>query len=77
VKYAEDGYVIKPGDFIESKDFMGVRRYAVHRVTKTFALVRWNEKAEGKFPRVYKSFGYTLLPYRRWNTATFRVIESP
>ena len=72
MKYADFGYVIQPGDVIEA-NFLGTRRHEVRRVTKTMAFVRWNDVAEGKFPRVF-DLHFSVIPRPRYNTITYRVL---
>lgn len=66
MKYAEEGYEIQVGDYIENRLFnLSVSRWRVHRVTPKFAYVRYNEHCEERCPRVYRGIGFRLGPYQR------------
>jgi hypothetical protein len=74
MKYAEDGYVIQVGDIIEATSYIGKRRHEVMRVTPKRAYVQYNERVEGVFPRVYKSFGFGPIPRVQWSQTTHAVL---
>ena len=58
------GHEIQVGDYILRKSMLdaGFRSYRVHRVTPKFAFIRYNEHAEGKFPRTYTEYGFREVP---------------
>lgn len=72
MKVANKGYEIQVGDVIKSSG-LTTHLFKVHRVTKKFAFVRYNEIAEGKFPRIY---GYAFEPYPRqkWNMTNYEIL---
>lgn len=75
LKEAPDKYEIQVGDTITADArFLNItHKWIVHRVTKNYAFVKYNEKAEGKFPRVY---GWAFKPYPKdtWNTTDYKVL---
>ena len=71
---AEEGHQINIGDVIVNENSFGKTSYTVERTTKCFAFVRYNEVAEGKFPREYRSFGFRSLPRKMWSTSRYRVL---
>lgn len=72
---AEYGHVLNVGDIIEVSEICGQgTRYKVHRVTKKYALIMWNEVGEGKFPRIY-NIGFGYLPKDKWRTTTFTIYK--
>jgi len=73
VRKLEDGEPIEVGDRIRIENYLGVSWQAIHRVTKHYAFVKWNERAEGKFKRIYKQFGFDIIPYQKWNTTRYSV----
>lgn len=66
MKKAEKGHEIKVGDVIVSKHVFGVNKFAVHRVTKKYAFVMYNDIAEGKYPRIFDTT-FQSLPRQQWN----------
>lgn len=75
MKPAPERHFIQVGDVIQIDTGLGVpTNYKVHRVTKHYAFVKWNEKAEGKFPRIYNSFNFCVLPRPKWNTTKYQVL---
>jgi hypothetical protein len=66
----EDGETLQVDDIIIGEHVLGKRKHVVHRVTKKYAFVRYNETAEGKFPIVY-DFGFTSLPRERWRMTRY------
>lgn len=72
---AEYGHELNVGDIIEVSEIIGQgTRYKVHRVTKKYAFVMWNEVGEGKFPRTYMP-GFRYLPKDKWNNTTFTIYK--
>jgi hypothetical protein len=70
----EDGHEIQVGDVVVSSDrFYGTTKKPVTRVTKKYAFVKYSDGAEGKFHRVYNSFGFESLPRHKWNTIDYTV----
>lgn len=74
----------KVGDKIVEKTWLGTHTYEVTRVTKTQAVIKFNEHCEGKYRinyRVYdlgngmKSYSVTPIPRIEWNTTQYEVIE--
>jgi hypothetical protein len=72
MKRAPDGYLIQVGDVIRAEHALGTSNFRVHRVTKNYAFVRFNEIAEGKFPRQY-GFGFGRRPREIWQTTNYIV----
>ena len=71
---AEYGYEIQVGDIIQIDHRWGPKHvYDVHRVTHKYAFVKWNDHAEGKFPRIFKKYGFTVLPREKYNTTDYTV----
>lgn len=73
MKRLNDGETIQVGDVIESKSVIGTRKFEVHRITKRYAFVRYNDVAEGKYPVIYNRFGFQPLPKARWNMVDYAV----
>ncbi len=69
---AEQGYEIQVGDKILIKSFVSTSVYTVRRVTAKYSFVKYNEHAEGRFPRTY-SWGFQSLPKERWNMTEYKV----
>lgn len=67
-----DGHEIKIGDVIVQKHCFGNNKWAVHRVTKRYSFVWYNDISEGKFPRKY-SFGFSSLPRQKHSMASYEV----
>jgi hypothetical protein len=61
---AGEGYEIRVGDYILIKSMLdkGYRSFRVHRVTAKFAFCKYNDVAEGKFPRVFTRYGFHPSP---------------
>lgn len=74
MKEAVEGYEIKVGDRIRSKSWLRETEWEVYRVTPKRAYIKYNEVAEGKFPRIVKKHGFrpisTGTPY---STVTYKV----
>lgn len=68
----EDGYELQLGDVIIAKHALGKNRHVVTRVTKKYAFVKFNDVAEGKFPRIF-DFHFESLPRQQWNTVHYTV----
>lgn len=71
MEIATDGYELKVGDIITCS--YGWQRH-VTRVTKKYAIVKWNDVAEGKFPRIYDEYRFASLPRAKWPMARYKVI---
>lgn len=71
----KENYQIKVGDHIVSRHSFGGSNWKVHRVTKLYAFVWYNDVAEGKFPRKY-GWCFMPLPRAKWNTTSYEVYES-
>ena len=58
------GHEIQVGDYILRQGMLdnGYRPYRVHRVTPKFAFIRYNEKSEGKFHRIFTESGFREVP---------------
>jgi hypothetical protein len=73
MKHAEDNHEIQVGDIINIDTGLGVpSNYEVHRVTKNYAFIKWSERTEGKFPRIY-GFGFCIVPRPKFNTVRYKV----
>jgi hypothetical protein len=64
---------VEVGDIILVENMLGKHKHGVHRVTKCYAFVWWNEVAEGKFPRPYREFGYRPVGRDKWSTVSYTV----
>ena len=75
LKEAPKDYELQVGDIIKSKSrFMNIsNEWTVHRVTKMYAFIMYNEKAEGKFPRKYTTF-FKPFPKDTWSTTDYTVL---
>jgi hypothetical protein len=74
MKKAEYGYKIQVGNIIEINNGWGPKlNYEVHRVTLKYAYVKWNDTAEGKFPRIFKHYGFQPLPREKYHTTGYTV----
>lgn len=63
-----EGYQIQVGDKIKFESgCFGEQTFTVHRVTKCFAFVRYNDVAEGKFRREYAVKSAKLKQHWRTN----------
>lgn len=71
VRYLKDGEQVEVGDIIIHTHTFGSAHYTVHRVTPKYAYVRFNDVAEGKFPRVV-GFGFTSLPRAQWPLTEYK-----
>lgn len=70
-----DGYELKVGDkILINNRLTKPTAYTVHRVTKNYAFVMWNDIAEGKFPRVV-DWRFQSLPRHQFNMNTYEVIR--
>ena len=72
-----DGYEIQPGDYILVKTMLDekFRPYKVTRVTAKYSFVRWNDVAEGKYPRVWKEFSFESFPRSNYPTTRYLVAK--
>ena len=77
MKEAEAGYEIQVGDIIQIESFVKTSHHKVHRVTPKRAYMRWNDVAEGIFPRIYTGFGYKQIGNNNpYSTVKYRVLIS-
>lgn len=67
-----DGYELQIGDTIVSKHTFGNNKHTVIRVTKKYAFVKYNDVAEGKYPRVFNMY-FEALPRSRWGTILYSI----
>jgi len=75
MKQALDKHLIQVGDIILVDTRLGKpTNYEVHRVTKHYCFVKWNDRVEGKFPRIYNSLHFCVLPRPKWNTTRYQVL---
>jgi len=72
-KVTNSNYEIKVGDIITADSSFGRNKYVVHRLSKKYSYVKFNDVAEGKFPRIYNRFGFARLPRDKWNTTVYTV----
>ena len=74
VRKLKDGALIEVGDRIRVEHLgFEVSWETVHRVTKKFAFVKYNDAAEGKYRREYNDFGFCPLPRKTWLTTSYSV----
>ena len=66
VRKLKDGDLIEVGDLIKVETDLGTRWDTVHRVSKKYAFVLYNEHAEGKYRRAYSDFGFRPIPRQTW-----------
>lgn len=70
-----EGYQIQVGDKIKFESgCFGEQTFTVHRATKCFAFVRYNDVAEGKFRREYRSFGFAPIGHNHYSRTRFILI---
>lgn len=69
----EHGETVEVGDVIVGTHMLGHNRHKVHRVTKRFAVVWFNDTTEGRYPRVFSDYGFQSLPRDRYCTTRYRV----
>ncbi len=74
LKEAPENYEIQIGDTIKADHGWCVNTYKVSRVTPKYAFIPYNDKAEGKFKRVYRKWGYYPLPRPKWPTTKYTVL---
>ena len=67
----KDGDLIEVGYQVKSEGAFGVQWFKVSRVTPKFAFVAYSERAEGKFKRTYRDFGFCPLPPEKWRTTQY------
>ena len=65
-------YALQVGDVIVSNHPQRLNRYVVHRVTNKYAFVKYNDVAEGKFPRVV-DHRFQSLPRQQWSQTTYYI----
>jgi hypothetical protein len=65
--------IIEVGDVIKSCNALCKNTYEVHRVTEKFCFIKFNEKAEGKFSRIYTDLMFSILPRERFSMTTYTV----
>jgi hypothetical protein len=75
-KIAELGYQLKVGDIIKTSHFLGVKYYTIIRTTKKYAIVKFNDIAEGRYPIVY-GFGFHSLPYQSYDNNKYKIFIKP
>jgi hypothetical protein len=68
----EEGAELQVGDYIKHDTPYRVAWSPIHRVTAKYAFVKYNDMAEGKFPRVYRSFTFVPLPRQRWDDSNYK-----
>lgn len=67
-----DGEKIDVGDRIKVEYMaFGTRWETITRVTSKYAFVRINDKAESKYMREYRDFGFEPLPRHKWGTTNY------
>jgi hypothetical protein len=74
LRLLESGEQLKVGDVIVHKHCFGGGKYRVHRVSKKYAFVKYNDVAEGKYPIVF-DMRFESLPRKTWGTTTYSVIR--
>lgn len=70
--YLSHGDELQIGDVIVSKTGFGTQRRSVHRVTKKYAFVKYNDVAEGKYPRKYDMY-FESLPRHQYSMVSYNV----
>jgi hypothetical protein len=65
-------YELQVGDIIVAKHAFGNNRHTVIRVTKRYAFVKYNDVAEGKYPRIF-DFHFDSLPRQKWSTTRYSI----
>lgn len=75
-KIAECNYILKVGDIIQISHILGTKYYTVIRTTKNYAIVRYNDKAEGKFPIKY-GFGFRSCPQYSYDNNKYVIFIKP
>ena len=75
------GATIEVGDFIQSDNWTGKKWHKVVRATPKFAVIMWNDVAEGKYRREVDANGFAKKAGNRdiWSTTKYtawRPIES-
>jgi hypothetical protein len=77
LRVLNNGELIDVGDTIRCTMYGGlVWTKRVHRVTKTFVFIRFNEVAEGKFKRVFKSFGFRQIPAEKLDNRHYTILTT-
>jgi hypothetical protein len=76
----KEGVVLQVGDRIKRETWMATSWHTVVRITSKFAIVKWNDKAEGKFRRVVLEKGNVREagnydPWSRVTTTAWRPIK--
>ena len=72
VRKLKNGEMLDIGDRIKVEHpVFGTRWETVHRVTKSFAFVRYNDVAEGKYKREYNDFGFGPIPRQTWKQTVY------
>lgn len=70
----KDGEQIEIGDIIRVKNAFGLRKHLVYRVTKKYAVVRYNDVKDGRYPRIY-CFGFGSIPRHLWDNNDYAVFR--
>lgn len=68
----KEGAELQVGDYVKHDTPYRVAWFPIHRVTAKYAFAKYNDTAEGKFPRVYQSSTFTTLPRQIWSTNDFK-----
>ena len=71
VRKLKNGESLSVGDMVKCKHQLCTRWETVHRVTKSFAFVRYNDVAEGKYKREYNDFGFGPIPRQTWKQTVY------
>ena len=72
VRKLKNGEMLDIGDRIKVEHpFFGTNWETVLRVTNKFALVRYNDIAEGKYRREYDDFGFEPIPRTKWRQTQY------
>lgn len=74
LKQAPDKYEIQVGDTIRIDTRLSVKDYKVSCVTKTYAFIKYNDRAEGKFKRIYSMYIFKSLPHQKLDTNSYTVL---
>ncbi len=72
VKAIAEGSELRVGDYVKHDTAYRVAWFQIHRVTKKYAFVKYNETAEGKFPIVYQRLSFRPLPREKWDANNYQ-----
>jgi hypothetical protein len=71
--FLNEGDLLQVGDIIHATHpTFGLKRHHVHRVTKCYAFVKWNDLAEGKFPIQY-NYRFESFPREQYCQTRYKV----